>query len=136
MVKNNVRKSMKSDIGLLIMRLGFGGMMFFSHGQGKLFNFTNYKTKFPDPLGIGPEFSLALAVFAEFFCAIALVIGLKTRWATIPLFITMIVAAFVVHAGDPFKKQEFALLYALGYAALFFTGGGKLSVDALIEKKS
>jgi putative oxidoreductase len=47
----------------------------------------------------------------------------------------MLVAAFIIHADDPFRKQEFALLYAVPYLTLILTGGGKFSIDALIFKK-
>ncbi len=44
----------------------------------------------------------------------------------------MLVAAFIIHGDDPFKKQEFALLYAVPCVALMLTGPGRLSLDALV----
>jgi putative oxidoreductase len=85
--------------------------------------------KFGDPIGLGPGISLGLAVLAEFACAILVGIGLFTRWATIPLIITMSVAAFVVHAQDPFGYQEKALLYLLIYISILIFGPGKYSID-------
>lgn len=125
---------MKVDIGLLILRLGFGGMMLFAHGWPKLANFTNLTGHFPDPIGLGSTLSLTLAVFSEFFCSIALMAGVLTRWVSIPLLITMLVAAFIVHADDSWKDKEFALLYAIPFLAFFFTGGGRFSLDTLIGK--
>ena len=60
-------------------------------------------------------------------------IGLKTRLASVPLIVTMIVAAFIVHAGDPFAKKELALVYLVGFLAIFFTGPGEYSVDARLR---
>lgn len=91
--------------------------------------------QFPDPIGIGAEISLGLAVFAELFCSILIGIGLLTRLAAFPLIITMAVAAFVVHAGDPFKQKELSLLYLVLYFVLFIIGSGKYSVDYFISKK-
>lgn len=125
---------MRLDIGLLILRVGIGGMMLFAHGWPKLANFTNLSGVFPDPIGLGSTLTLTLAVFTEFFCAIALILGILTRWVSIPLLITMLVAAFIHHANDPWKTQEFALLYAVPFLAFFFTGGGKYSLDSLIKK--
>jgi putative oxidoreductase len=51
----------------------------------------------------------------------------------IPLAITMIVAAFIVHADDPFGKKELALLYLSGCLTLIFTGAGKFSVDGAVR---
>ena len=61
---------------------------------------------FPDPLGVGHRASMRLTVFSEVFCALSLVLGLATRLATIPLLITMGVAAFVINAGAPWDDKE------------------------------
>jgi putative oxidoreductase len=41
----------------------------------------------------------------------------------------MVVAAFVIHADDPWGKKEFALLFAAGFLTLVLTGPGKFSLD-------
>lgn len=123
-------------IALLLLRLLFGGSMVYAHGWGKLTNFEAYSEQFPDPIGLGPVVSLGLATFAEVFCAIAVVIGLFTRLATIPLLITMLVAVLVVHADDPFAKKELGLLYIGGFALLLARGAGPLSIDAWISRRS
>ena len=121
-----------APVGLLILRVGLGGMMLGAHGLGKLTGFAEKSATFGDPLGVGSATSLALAVFAEFFCSLAVVFGLATRLAAVPLVITMLVAAGIVHADDPWGRKEFPLLYAIGFATLIFTGPGKLSLDHLI----
>lgn len=123
-----------SSIGLLIIRVFTGGCMLFAHGWGKMIKFGELSDKFPDPIGVGSAPSLALAVFAEVFCAIAIVLGLFTRAAAIPLLITMLVAAFIVHGADPFQKKEFALLYAAPFLMLIFTGAGAFSIDAKLKR--
>ena len=117
------------DLGLLLIRLSAGGIMAYSHGWDKLQSLMAGNMKFADPIGIGEEASLVLAVFAEFFCGILVAVGLFTRAALIPLIITMWVAVFMIHGNDPFGKQEFGLLYLIPYLALYFTGPGKYSID-------
>ena len=120
-----------TSLGLLLLRIGAGGMMFFGHGWAKLVGFADIAPRFPDPLGLGSATaSLALAVFAEAFCAAAVMVGVATRLASIPLVVTMLVAAFVVHSDDPWAKKELALLYAAPFLTLVFTGPGKFSFDA------
>ena len=120
-----------TSLGLLLVRLGAGGMMLAGHGWAKLASFGEMADRFPDPLGLGsPTASLALAIFSEFFCAAALVVGFATRFAAVPLAVTMLVAAFAIHADDPWAKKELALLYAVPFITLVFTGAGKFSVDA------
>ena len=91
--------------------------------------FAGGEIQFADPIGLGATASLVLTVFAEVICAAAILVGFKTKWASIPLIFTMLVAAFVVHADDPFGKKEFALLYAVGYLAISLLGAGKYSID-------
>lgn len=119
--------------GLLVLRLGVGGLMLFAHGWGKLTGYGERAGSFPDPLGVGSEFSLALVVFAEVFCALFLMLGFATRAFAIPLIINMLVITFVIHADDPFRQQEFALLFAIPFLTLLFTGAGRFSVDRLLR---
>ncbi len=85
--------------------------------------------QFGDPLGIGPAASLHLSAFAEFICAILIILGLLTRLASIPLIINMAVAALIVHSADDFGTKEMSLLYLGIFLTLFFTGPGKYSAD-------
>ena len=125
-----------SDLGLLIVRLLAGGMML-THGLPKFDRlFGGGPVKFADPFGLGPEISLGLAIFAEVGCAILVMIGFKTRWATIPLMITMLVAAFYAHAADPFGKKELSLLFFTVFLSILISGGGKYSVDGGMKKSA
>ncbi len=129
-IKNSV------DIALLLLRLTFGGLMIYGHGWGKMLRlFGDGEIRFADPFGLGPVASLALAVFAEVLCAFLITIGLFTRWAVIPLIVTMLVAFLVVHIDDPFNKMEKALLYLIPYVAIWLAGPGKYSIDQLFLKK-
>src|SRR6478735_5942827 len=83
-----------------ILRVGVGSLMMIQHGLDKLMHFAQKAPKFADPFHIGSTTSLALVVFAEFFCAAFLVLGLFTRLACIPLVIAMGTALFYVHQGQ------------------------------------
>lgn len=130
-MKNSRLESLVPDVGLLVLRLFFGVSMALAHGWPKLQRFSELQNSFPDPLGIGSMPSLSLAIFAELACAVAVAIGLLFRASLLPLIATMVVAAFIVHGQDPFKKQELALAYLSAYVALACTGPGRYSVDAL-----
>jgi len=123
-----------ANLSLLILRVGTGSFML-THGYSKLQKLLAGDFQFADPFGLGPGVSLGMAVFAEFFCSILLILGLGTRLATIPLIVTMLVAAFIAHGADPFAKKEMALLYLVSYIVLLFSGAGKISVDQLLEKR-
>lgn len=85
-------------------------------------------------LGLGSTASLALVVFAEFFCSILLILGLFTRLATIPLLITMGVVVYRVNKMDIFAGGELATLFFVCYLVLLLLGPGKASVDGMIGK--
>jgi putative oxidoreductase len=121
--------SPNADWGLLILRVGVSLLML-THGYGKLQNFLNGATDFPDPLHIGPVVSMGLVVFSEFICSILLILGLFTRLALIPLIITMLVIVFNIHIADPLDVKEHALLFLFPYISLFLTGAGSFSLDA------
>lgn len=123
------------DVALLILRVMVGALML-THGYGKFQNLLGGgPIQFGDPLGLGVTLSLILAVFAEVFCSLFLIVGIATRLATIPLIVTMSVAAFIVHAQDAFRVKEMAILYLLIYVVLLLAGPGKYSIDRMISKK-
>ena len=126
---------MNRDLGLLLLRLGMGGMLM-THGWGKLQKIVAGDFGFSDPLGIGPAPSLVLACGAEFFCSLLVLLGIRVRWTAIPPAFAMATAAFLAHAGDPFGKREKALLFLVGFVSLALTGGGSYGVEALFGKRA
>ncbi|WP_347174685.1 DoxX family protein [Polaribacter uvawellassae] len=125
----------KINVALFLLRLSVGILML-THGFGKLTSlFGSEPIRFGDPIGLGVTASLALATFSEFLCSILLIFGLGTRFAAVPLLITMLVAALIVHADDPFRRQELPLLYATIYMVILIVGAGKISIDNWIYNK-
>ena len=116
------------DFGLLLLRIGFAiGLM--THGYGKFVKVLQGNFDFSDPIGLGPTLSLILATIGEFIAPLFIIIGWKTRWATIFPTLTMLVAFFIAHEGDPFSRKEKAFVYLIAFVTLFFTGAGKYSLD-------
>lgn len=118
---------------MLVLRLGVGILMMM-HGYDKLVHFGAKQHSFMNFLGIGSTMSLALVVFAEFFCSLFLILGLFTRLATIPLIIATCVMIFKAHNGDIFGDGEHATLYLIGYIVLLLVGPGRVSVDSMSGK--
>jgi putative oxidoreductase len=121
-------KTVGTDLGILIIRITAGALMLLNHGWGKLMNFSESSSNFPDPIGLGSSLSMGLAIFAEVVCAALIVLGVMTRLASIPLIVTMFVAAFVFHWNDPWAKKEMALLFLGMYLSLLCLGGGRYSL--------
>src|SRR4030095_4472394 len=121
------------SFGALILRLAIGALLI-PHGYQKLVNLGSLSSKFADPLHIGSALTLGLAIFAEFFCAIFILLGLFTRLACIPVIIVMAFAVFYAHKGDFFNTGEKATLFLLCSIALLFIGPGKISADKFAGK--
>jgi putative oxidoreductase len=124
---------------MLVFRLGIGGLMLVNHGWDKLSHFSQKSGSFSNPFGVGPTASFSLVVFAEFFCAAFIILGLFTRLATIPLIIGMSVAFVTAHKmnyAPPYVKGggEEPLVFLICFIVLLFTGPGKISLDRLIGK--
>ena len=121
------------NLWLLILRVSVGGFML-THGIPKFLQLIEGNTQFADPFGLGATISLVLAVFAEFLCSVLLIFGIGTRLATLPLIVTMAVAAFSIHASDPFQHKEMALLYLVIYLTILVFGGGKYEAGKLLRR--
>jgi len=122
---------------VLLMRI-FVGYFFTETGWAKLHNLQTFTERFQE-WGIPfPAFNAALSAGAECFCGALVLVGLATRFASVPMVINMLVAVITVKAkmatgvNDYFEMDE--PLYALAFAWLVFSGPGKVSLDALITR--
>lgn len=86
-----------------------------------------------------PTLQAYLAASAELLGVILLPLGLFTRWISIPLIITMIVAIKTVHWDNGFEASnngfEIPLYYMLMLMVLLSHGAGKISIDHWLRKK-
>ena len=131
-----------SDVILLIGRILFG-WIFVRSGYGKLFDIPAYAATFP-ARGL-PTFLAYIAVPAEFFGGIALILGLATRYLVLVMVIFMLVATLSSHryweftdvavrrAQDSSFYKNIAMLGGLLF--LFVGSPGRFSIDAWLRKR-
>lgn len=118
------------DQAALLLRLVFCGLMIYNHAFVKLTLFGESPDSFPDPVGIGSSTSFYFVMFAEIICASLVLIGLFTRFALVPLLVTMSVALFRVQWSNPLTDKELPLLYLGVFVALMLLGPGRWSIDS------
>ena len=122
------------NLATLLLRTAFGFLMCLGHGIPKLSNFNELQLTFFDAFHIGHRWSLILAIFAEVFASMLLVLGLFSRIAAFILLIDMAVVIFLVHKGQPVRNFEDAVMYSVAYLCILLIGPGKISVDGITGK--
>ena len=137
----------------LILAIEFGTAGF------EKFHGTNWfqEITFPFPFNLlPPDISWNIATYFEILGALALVLGLATRFFSISLVILTIVAIASVHwpaqitsindfitgyrildeKGDGLGNYKLPLLYIVMFLPLIFKGAGKFSIDYLLSRKT
>lgn len=102
--------------------------------------FINIQEDFPFPFDVIPvDISWFLATWFELLGAIALVIGLGTRFFSVSLMILTAVAWASVHAGNGYNVSDngykLPLMYLIMLVPLVLSGPGKLSIDYWLARR-
>ncbi len=132
-----------SDLAYPLVRF-FAGLILAPHGAQKLFEWFGGNQagtiQFFNNVGVVPgEFWVIVVGSVEFFGGILIAIGLLTRPAALGAIILMVVAILTVNSGNGYfwtkGGYEFAMLWAIVFLAIFFKGGGRLSIDSKLGKE-
>jgi putative oxidoreductase len=123
--------------GITILRV-IVGVVFFVHGlQKALITGMTGVAEFMGQVGLPlPMASAVVVTSIEVVCGLALITGLLTRWAAIPLAITMLVATAVVHRPAGFflpAGYEYALTLLAACTSLSLVGSGACALDNLLR---
>ena len=135
---------------VMIVRLVLG-VIFLAHGAQKMlgwfggYGYHGTMGFFTQQMGIPAVFAF-LAIAAEFFGGLGLLVGFLGRIAAFGIFCNMVVAVLLVHRhyglfmnwygsqkGEGFEYHLLALALAL---AIMVRGSGAISVDQLLTKPS
>jgi len=127
------------DHGLLLLRVGIGAM-FIAHGLPKLLAGPESwaglgKSMAYFGLDFAPAFWGFMAAITECGGGLLVALGLAMRPACVFLVINMVVAmATHIQKADGFVKVSHPAEDGIVLLALFVTGPGRFSLDALIER--
>ena len=138
--------STSNDFALTLLRVVLG-IVFFAHGSQKMlgwfggYGFSGTMNFFTHDMHIPAVFAF-LAIAAEFFGGIGLLLGLATRIAAFGITVNMLVAIFMVHLPNGFFMNwsgqqkgegiEYHLLVLATTVVLMMRGAGALSADQFI----
>jgi len=135
-----------NDFAIAILRLTFG-LVFAAHGAQKVlgwfggYGFSGTMGFFTHQMGIPAPLAF-LAICAEFFGGLGLIVGFLSRIAAFGIICNMLVAIVLVHAqnglfmnwagnqkGEGFEYHLLAIAIGL---LILFKGSGAMSVDRLL----
>jgi len=138
------------NMATAILRLVLG-VVFFAHGAQKMlgwfggYGFSGTMGFFTGPMHIPAPFAF-LAIAAEFFGGLGLILGFLTRIAAFGIAVNMVVAIATVHSAFGFFMNwsgaqkgegfEYHLLVLAITAFLMIRGAGALSIDRAIATAS
>ena len=127
-----------SFVGPTLARLTVG-LVFIGTGWGKLHNLGDVTDFFASLHIPAPGFNARLAASTEFFGGVAVLVGLGTRLAALPLAFTMVVAIVTAKRGDITGLTALVGLEEWSYLVFFIwlavAGAGRLSLDALLRRR-
>jgi len=123
------------ELGLALVRLGFGASLALAHGLPKLTNAGGFVGHLAQGGFPAASFFGWAAILSELIGGLLLAFGLFTRLAAAFVLVTLAVAALHVHASDPFGKKELALAYVLVALATLVAGPGRFSLDSLLASR-
>ncbi len=127
-----------SFLGPTLARLTVG-LVFIGTGWGKLHHLGDVTDFFASLHIPAPGFNARLAAGTEFFGGIALLVGLGTRLAALPLAFTMGVAILTAKRADITGLTALVGFEEWSYLVFFLwlavAGAGPLSLDALLRRR-
>jgi len=136
---NPSTESKLRDVGLLLLRVGLGGMLAYVHGWTKISGGTPLWTKVGGAMGnlgvtFAPAFWGFMSGFAEFAGGICIALGLFFRPMCVLLAFNMFVAALAHYHGLP-GLISYPIELGIVSLGLLFIGPGNLALGRFLTGK-
>lgn len=131
---NKISSTLNPDLGILLLRIATGGLMLF-HGVSKLIHGHDFIKESIVENGL-PAFLWVGVPICEVLAPLLLILGVFSRISGLLIAIVMIFSLYLAHGMESFTisehggvSSELNFLYMFAGLALFFTGGGKYSLN-------
>ena len=131
---NTLENFQNKDTGLLLQRLSIGVLILF-HGIANLTSNYSFIKSLLNGIGM-PEFVAYSVFIGEIIAPILIIIGWRSRLASLVLAINMLVAILMAHISDIFTLNQFGGwgielqgLYLFGAVVIFLLDTGKYAVS-------
>ena len=116
----------------LFLRI-FAGILLFTQAITKSQDYLWLSEEYPTILGIGAPKVVSIVGIVELVAGVLLTVGLFTRITAVVMAVVMFAAAFLFFPGQSFDQGELKFIYAGIYITLAISGGGRYSLDNLVD---
>lgn len=131
---NTLQTQQNTNIGLLLLRYSIA-ILILLHGIANMIS--NYAVIKSVLDGVGMPNLLAYGVFiGEIVAPLFIIIGFRTRLASLVIAFNMLIAILLAHSSDIFSLNQFGgwgielqALYLFGSIAIFFLGSGGFALS-------
>ena len=125
------------ETGLIFIRLAVG----FHLVYGTVDNVTSWAqmVEFSHFLGANgfpwPLPGAVISAWAQFLCGILFILGAFTRWAALVMIVNFLAALLIAHRTGGYPPAALAIMMLAGSLTFLVHGPGRLSVDAMLDRK-
>lgn len=123
------------DFALLLFRIGVSLELIFAHGLKKVGIGVATAEQIPNPLQLPASLNNTMAIAANLFFPLLVILGLFTRLSVLPILAVTLTGYFVLHWHDPLLVKDIPYMYSLCFLLLFITGAGRFSIDHRIAER-
>jgi putative oxidoreductase len=124
-----------ANFGILFFRVAVGTELIVVHGLKKLGIGVPTPEVIPNPFGFPGAFNDFVAIAANVYLPVLVVLGLFTRLAAIPAMIVTATGYFIMHGNDSLIERDIPFMYSVAMLTIAMIGGGKYSLDGYLTKK-
>ena len=121
---------------LLSFRVLLSVEMIYAHGLKKIGIGVAEAEQVPNPLHLPEAMNSMLAVSANIFFPMLVMLGFFTRLSVLPILAVTLMGYFVMHFHDAPLVKDAPFMYSLSYLVILFLGAGRYSVDYCLFKRS
>jgi putative oxidoreductase len=121
------------NIGLFFLRVSGAVFLLWVHGLPKLLHYSAQLQNIEDPLHLGANVTLMLAIFAEVLCPLLIIAGVLVRLACLPIVCVLLIALLLVHPQWSLDEGQFGWLLLIVFTSIFIAGPGRLALNVRLS---
>lgn len=123
------------NFALLFFRVAVATELIVVHGLKKIGIGVAVAEVIPNPLGFPEALNSFIAIAANVYLPVLVVLGLFTRLAALPALAVTATGYFIMHGHDSLIERDIPFMFSVALLTIVMLGGGKYSLDSYLGKK-